>query len=102
MKISNLFKMTNFFEVFETRELSQVAAMMLEPGESTSEEPSTHRRSEQIVLIVEGELSAEIGTDMARLNRGDIVIVPKSTPHKFTNTGRERALAFTAYAPPAY
>lgn len=76
--------------------------MTLETGESTSEKPNVHVQSDQVVLLVEGKLTAQIADEERELHEGDIVIVPAGTPHKFTNSGASPARAFSVYAPPAY
>jgi len=102
MNLANLQQSTEFFEVLQTTERSQTAVMTLAPGGASSSEPNIHPKSDQVVLLVDGELTAEIGEETRRMRSGDIVIVPAGTPHKFTNSGKAEAKAFSTYAPPAY
>jgi len=102
MNLANLQQSSEFFEVLQTTDRSQTAVMTLTPGSASSGEPNIHPRSDQVVLLVEGELTAEVGDEKRRMRCGDIVIVPAGTPHKFTNTGSAKATAFSTYAPPAY
>lgn len=102
MNLANLQQSTEFFEVLQTTERSQTAVMTLAPGAASSSEPNIHPKSDQVVLLVDGELTAEIGEEKRRMRSGDIVIVPAGTPHKFTNSGEAEAKAFSTYAPPAY
>jgi mannose-6-phosphate isomerase-like protein (cupin superfamily) len=102
MKLANLHQTGRTFEVLQTTDRSQTAVMTLSAGTSTGGHPNVHPRSDQVVLLVEGELVAEIADEKRRLHKGDIVIVPADTPHKFTNPGPGKARAFSAYAPPAY
>ncbi len=76
--------------------------MTLQAGEASSEGPSAHSESDQVLLVLEGELVAEIGSAQAVLRKGDSVTVPAATPHKFSNKGQERVVTFNVYAPPAY
>lgn len=102
MNLANLQQTSEFFEVLQTTERSQTAVMTLRPGGASSGEPNIHPKSDQVVLLVEGELTAEVGEETRRMRAGDIVVVPAGTPHKFTNSGSAEAKAFSTYAPPAY
>jgi len=102
MNIANLRQSEEFFEVLQTTDRSQTAVMTLAPGGASSGEPNIHPKSDQVVLLVEGELNAEVGDEKRVLKAGDIVVVPAGTPHKFTNSGSAEAKAFSTYAPPAY
>jgi len=90
------------FDVLQTSDGSQTAIMALDPGESSGQKANEHPQSEQILLVLEGEVTAEIGDETARLRKGDVVIVPRSAPHRFTNRGEKKALTFNVYVPPAY
>ena len=79
-----------------------MASMTLDPGESSSEKPNTHRESDQVLIVLEGKLTAQISGKQTEMNKGDAVTVPAGTPHKFTNAGSDRAATFSVYSPPAY
>ena len=66
------------------------------------QEPEAHEKSDQVILVVEGELSAEIGGNRYRMKAGDVVIIPPRVKHKFTNSGEEPAVTFNVYSPPEY
>jgi mannose-6-phosphate isomerase-like protein (cupin superfamily) len=102
MKISNIFKAGGLFKVLETTTKSQTAVMNLESGEKSSEEMSVHKKSDQVLLVVEGELVGEIGGRTSTLAAGDSSIVPAGTPHRFVNKGKARVVTFNVYAPPEY
>jgi|GEM_PF-633216 len=102
MKLTHIFQAGTGFKVLETTERSQTGLLTLESGESSSETPSTHAESDQVLVLLEGELTAEIGEESAGMKKGDAVLVPARTPHKFTNSGRERAVTFSVYAGPAF
>jgi mannose-6-phosphate isomerase-like protein (cupin superfamily) len=102
MNLANLRQSAGSFTVLQTTPLSQTAVVALLPGESTSEKPNVHAKSDQVMLILEGELLAEIADEKRSVREGDSVIVPAGTPHKFTNAGSSPARAFSVYAPPAY
>lgn len=93
---------TSDFKVLHTEQLTQVAVLNLAPGEATSEKPSHHPESEQTLLVLEGELDADIEGETLHLQRGDCVIVPKNGGHRFINHGSRHAKAYTSYSPPCY
>jgi mannose-6-phosphate isomerase-like protein (cupin superfamily) len=90
------------FKVLETTRRSQTASMTLEPGESSSKRPNTHSDSDQVLIVLEGKVTAEISGKSTEMNKGDAITVRAGTPHKFTNAGSERAVTFSVYSPPAY
>ncbi len=102
MKISNVFESKSGFKVLQTAGCSQTAVMALASGESSSEQPNTHANSDQVLIVLEGEVEAEIGSETATLRRGDSVIVPAGTPHRFSNRSSSEVVTFSVYAPPEY
>ena len=102
MQRSNIRDAKKWFDVLETASKSQVAVMKLAPGKASGPRGNEHPKSEQILLIVEGEIFAEIGDEKTTLRKGDIVIVPTDTGHRFTNLSESDALTFNVYTPPAY
>ena len=99
---ANIRRAKDWFAVLQTTRRSQTAVMTLGPGQATGEEPESHRNSEQILLVIEGELAAEIGGKRSRVKAGDVVIIPARVKHKFTNRGDQPALTFNVYTPPEY
>lgn len=102
MRLTHIFEAGTGFRVIETTERSQTGLLTLEPGESSSETPSRHEESDQTLVLLEGELRAEIAQESALLKRGDAVLVPAKTFHRFINTGKTRATTFSVYARPAF
>lgn len=98
----NVYRGGNGFKVLHTTKRSQMASMILESGESSSEELNTHAESDQTLIVLDGLLTAEISGKRTEMKEGDAVTVPAGTPHKFTNSGSERAVTFSVYSPPAY
>ena len=76
--------------------------MKLGPGQPTGEEPEAHEKSDQVLLVVVGDLTAEIGGKRSRMKAGDVVIIPPRVKHRFTNSGKEPAVTFNVYSPPEY
>lgn len=102
MKLTHIFQAGTGFKVLDTTERSQTGLLALEPGESSSEKPSVHAGSDQVLIVLQGELTAEIDGESAVMKNGDAIAVPAKTPHRFTNTGRDRAITFSVYAGPAF
>jgi mannose-6-phosphate isomerase-like protein (cupin superfamily) len=100
--MTNVYSAGKGFKILETTRRSQTASMTLEPGESSSEKLNTHRQSDQVLIVLEGKVTAEISDKRAEMQNGDAVTVLAGTPHKFTNAGSERAVTFSVYSPPAY
>lgn len=90
------------FHVLETVGEAQTAVMTLEAGESSGPKMNEHAQSEQVLYVVTGEVDAEIGDGKFRMKSGDSVIVPKHVSHRFTNAGKDVAVTFNVYTPPAY
>jgi mannose-6-phosphate isomerase-like protein (cupin superfamily) len=102
MRHSNIFKKTKSFEVLKTSKRSQVAVMKLGSGQSTGEMPEAHKNSDQVLLVIEGQLSAEIDGKRSLMKTGDFVSIPPRTRHKFTNKADRPAITFNVYSPPEY
>jgi mannose-6-phosphate isomerase-like protein (cupin superfamily) len=102
MNLSNINDKNAFFQVLQTSKKSQTATMTLAPGKSSGPKINEHPKSEQVLLVLEGELLAEIGDEKTTLRKGDVVIVPINVPHRFTNKAASPAKTFNVYAPPGY
>ena len=102
MDVRNINEAKNWFEVLQTSERSQTPMMTLAPGESSGEKAEAHEDSDQVLLILKGELSGEVGDEHLSLKKGDVIIIPSSVKHRFTNRSRKRAVTFNVYSPPAY
>ncbi len=81
---------------------SQTATISLGCGEVTSDDFNVHPHSDQIILVVEGEILAEVGGEREILRSKESVIIPAGVKHRLRNQARKQAFAFTVYAPPAY
>lgn len=102
MTVSNINQAKGWFEVLQTSKRSQAAVMRLDPGEATGEHPESHEDSEQLLLLLEGILDAEIGSERLTMKDGDMVIIPAGVKHKFANSGTTGAVTFNIYCPPEY
>lgn len=102
MNFTNIYQATARFEVLKTTDRCQIAMMTLKPGDATGEKAEAHRTSDQVLLLLEGEMNGEVGDQRPLLRKGDVVIIPAGTKHRFTNGGPNTAVTFNVYSPPAY
>ena len=98
----NIFRKTKWFEILKTTKRSQFAVMKLGPGQTTGEEPEDHKNSDQVLVVIEGQLSAEIDGKRSLMKEGDFVTIPPRTKHQFTNRSDRPAITFNVYSPPEY
>jgi mannose-6-phosphate isomerase-like protein (cupin superfamily) len=99
---ANLADATAWFQVMRTTARSQIAVMTLEADGQSSEEMNTHKTSDQVVLVVEGEIEAHLGDEKMTLKAGDFYVIPAGTPHRLLNASSKKAVTFNVYAPPEY
>jgi quercetin dioxygenase-like cupin family protein len=72
---------------------SATVFVQLDPGE----ELGTHTDSaEELLLVLEGTIEAQVGDEKAVAEKGELVHVPKMVPHNFKNagTGISKVLGF--------
>ena len=102
MDVTNINKAKDWFEVLQKSERSQTAMMTLAPGDSTGDKAEAHEKSDQVLLMFDGELTGEVGDEHPRLKKGDVIIIPAGVKHRFTNRAAKPAVTFNVYSPPAY
>jgi mannose-6-phosphate isomerase-like protein (cupin superfamily) len=102
MELSNIKEATEWFEVLQTSKRSQTAMMTLAPGQATGEKAEAHKKSDQVLLMLSGKLSGKVGRRGVRLEKGDVLLIPAGTPHRFENSGKKTAVSFNVYSPPEY
>src|SRR5947208_14808550 len=74
----------------------------LDVGGSTGAEPYAHGDSEELLIVLTGNVQLELGGDVHDLERGDSIDYRSSTPHRVTNVGDERAEVIWIISPPSY
>ena len=102
MQLSNIKEATEWFEVLQTSKRSQTAMMTLAPRKATGRKAEAHKESDQVLLVLSGKLSGKVGRKRVRLAKGDVLLIPAGTPHRFTNPGTKAAVTFNVYSPPEY
>jgi quercetin dioxygenase-like cupin family protein len=60
----------------------------LYPGENLGNHTDS---AEEMLLILQGEVQVNVGTEKGNLSKGQLAVVPKMTPHDIRNTGDETA-----------
>ena len=67
----------------------------------TGNGPRLHRHPyDETWVVIAGDILFEAGEERHAAGPGDVVIVPASVPHKFTNQGPERASLVCIHASP--
>ena len=102
MNVTNISEAKEWFEVLQTGVRSQTAMMTLAPGDATGDKAEGHEKSDQVLLMLEGELTGEVGDERPHLRKGDVIIIPAGVKHRFVNRAKKPALTFNVYSPPAY
>jgi transcriptional regulator with XRE-family HTH domain len=80
----------------------QVILGELDAEGSTGDEPYTHGDSEELLVVLAGVVSLQLGTEMFELSTGDSIDYRSSTPHRLTNIGGELAEVMWIISPPSY
>jgi mannose-6-phosphate isomerase-like protein (cupin superfamily) len=102
MDLTNIDEAKDWFEVLQTSERSQTAMMTLAPGDSTGDKAEAHEKSDQVLLMLDGELTGKVGDEHPTLKKGDVILIPAGVKHRFTNQAAKPAVTFNVYSPPAY
>ena len=102
MKVAKIDHATNWFELLQTSERTQIAMMTLAPGDSSGEKAEAHEGSDQVLLVLDGKLAGEVGDERSVFEKGHVIIIPAGVKHRFTNPGKAHATTFNVYSPPAY
>jgi len=76
--------------------------MTLAPGDATGDQAEAHEKSDQVLLVLGGELTGEVGDQRPHLKKGDVIIIPAGVKHRFVNRAKKPAVTFNVYSPPAY
>ena len=84
---------------FETLE---VVSATFEAGGSTGDEPYTHGDSEELLVVLEGVVSLQLGSEVFELSTGDSIDYRSSVPHRLVNIGGDPAEVMWIISPPSY
>lgn len=81
---------------------SQVAEMVLPPGESEGGPTNRHRGADQWLYVVAGTGAALVKGRRVPLRAGTLLLVEHGDRHEIKNTGRGLLRTLNVYVPPAY
>jgi mannose-6-phosphate isomerase-like protein (cupin superfamily) len=89
------------FKVLTGTEQSQIATMVLQPGESTGSTDNRHVSSDQWLYVVSGKGWAVVEGVECKLTKGSILLIEKGEVHEI-RASDERLETINFYAPPEY
>jgi mannose-6-phosphate isomerase-like protein (cupin superfamily) len=75
MNVKNICEANDWFEILQTTKRTQTAMMTLKPGKSSGSKPEGHKKSDQVLLVLEGEVEGEIGDKTITMKKGDVVVI---------------------------
>ncbi|GAA0502929.1 XRE family transcriptional regulator [Saccharopolyspora thermophila] len=73
-----------------------------DPGGSTGDDPYTHGKSEEFVLVLKGRVELQLDGEAIELAAGDSADYSSATPHRLVETGGAPASVLWVISPPSY
>jgi mannose-6-phosphate isomerase-like protein (cupin superfamily) len=95
-------KPENFFKVITGTGCSQLAEMVLAPGQSTGGPHNKHSRSDQWLYVVSGGGKAVVEGETVKFKTGDLMLIEKGETHEVVNASDKPLRTFSIYTPPVY
>ena len=80
----------------------EVVVAELDPGGSTGDEPYSHGDSEEVFVVLRGEVELRLGDESFELGTGDAAQYRSSTLHRVRNAGALVAEVMFIISPPSY
>jgi transcriptional regulator with XRE-family HTH domain len=74
----------------------------LDAGGSTGAEPYAHGDSDELFVVLSGNVQLELGGELHELETGDSIGYRSSTAHRISNIGDEPAEVMWIISPPSY
>jgi len=81
---------------------SQVAEMVIAPGDSEGDPGNRHRGSDQWLFVLSGTGIATINNKRRRLRKNVLLLIERGDRHEIRNNGRALLRTLNFYVPPAY
>lgn len=75
---------------------------MFEPGGSTGAEAYSHGSSEELILVIEGEVEVTLGVQVFTLHALDSIPFSSSVPHRVQETGGNKATVLWGMSPRSF
>jgi len=91
-------KNTDFRHEVLTNKHCQVVLMSIEPGEDIGEE--VHKGIDQLIMIVDGDATAVLEGNKAKVEEGAMISVPAGMRHNIINPEDAPLKLYTIYSPP--
>jgi transcriptional regulator with XRE-family HTH domain len=85
-----------------TCEHLEVFSCRLEVGGSTGDEAYTHGDSDELFLVLCGEVELQLGERACRMSTGDCITYRSSSPHRVRNVGAGAAEGLWVISPPSF
>ncbi len=102
IKSEELDKRDDLFAVMASSDRSQIASMVLEPGQVSGAYGNEHADSDQVLYVIEGQAIAKIEGEEHELESGDTVLIEAGEKHQIRCQGHEALRTLNFYAPPGY
>ena len=80
----------------------EVFTATIGPGGSSGAEAYSHGDSEELFLVISGELDLQLGDAVHRMGPGDSICYRSSVMHRVINPGSDEAEAMWIISPPSY
>jgi len=90
------------FDVIASTSRSQVALMVLAPGESTGGPDNIHEDSDQWLYVIAGQGRAIVNGQKVDLQPATLLLIEAGEGHEITCTGEQALETINFYAPPEY
>lgn len=90
------------FNVLATTRRSQVATMVLAPGEHVGGPDNIHPDADQWLYVLAGHGRAAVSDEAVELGGGAVVLIEAGESHEIRNRGDDPLETVTIYAPSVY
>ena len=90
------------FRVALANARSEVAEMVLPPGDAEGDANNRHRGADQWLYVVAGRGVGIVNGKRIPLRAGSLLLIERGEQHEIRNTGKELLRTLNVYVPPAY
>jgi mannose-6-phosphate isomerase-like protein (cupin superfamily) len=90
------------FKVVFGNQRSQVAEMVLAPGDKEGDSKNRHHGADQWLFVVSGTGRAMVNRKRYTLRSGTLLLIERNDKHEILNSGRTNLCTINLYVPPAY
>jgi quercetin dioxygenase-like cupin family protein len=75
-----------------------VGLATFDPGKGNDEH--IHPNCEEVVYVLDGEVTHTLGDQETVLRAGDLIVVPRGVPHRLFNAGQAPVRAYIVFSAP--